>query len=498
MGRHLLEAREMRTAAFDQLHGAMRAGRGWEGMGDSERARALLKDVFEERYAKRHWDSFLTRTNLQTKEGAASYAGYILGGRNDTHGAYEGTSFVWFPGEGGSVAVLVIGTQGFGDDAHILGRPGHRRRLAALARMNPGKVWVKADPLDRSSRVPDSVVAQWPEIKRAVDAYGDVIYAAVGVRDDGARAAVEDLMALFFHEHGTEKLKEEKKRWEDRERRMRAALFPRLETETIAALVRERRFVVLEGPPGTGKTRAAELVAKSLGTHAVVQFHPARTYEDFVVGLAPRTEGGQLAFEVRPGDLLVANEAAGRGAHTLVIDEINRGDLSRVLGEAVYLFEPGAPERTVRLPHAVKGTHDLRLEPTLMVLGTRNTADRSIAAIDVALRRRFAFLPMWPDPEPVEAEGDALAMACFSDTLYTFTEFCDDEALRLVPGHAYFLDPTPHAGPADRGGRIRRRLAHELLPLLHDYVGSRLVGPATSDVQGLADRIATRLDAAAA
>ena len=487
----------MKTPAFDQLVAALCAGRKWEGMGDGDRARELLKDVYEERYGKRHWDSYMVRANLQTKENAAPYAGWILAG-NETSGPYEGTSFVWFPGESGSVAVLVIGTQGFGADAHILARPGHRRRLAALARLHGGKLWVKADFLDRTSRVPDVVTAGWPEIKRATETYGDVIYAAVAVTDANARGVVEDLMGLFFHEHGTETLKDEKKRWAEREDQIRAAIFPRTPEADIAQLLTERRFVVLEGPPGTGKTRAAERVAASLGSRTVVQFHPARTYEDFVVGLAPRTVGGQLSFEVRRGDLLVANERARSGPHTLVIDEINRGDLSRVLGEAVYLFEPGSPDRSVRLPHEVDGTHELRLEPSLMVLGTRNTADRSIAAIDIALRRRFAFLAVWPDRAPVVAEGDALALACFDDTLNTFTDACDDDALRLVPGHAYFLDPRPEREPSERGARIRRRIQHELLPLLRDYVDHRLAGPATSELQGLADRITSRVEGAAA
>jgi 5-methylcytosine-specific restriction enzyme B len=221
----------------------------------------------------------------------------------------------------------------------------------------------------------------------------------------------------------------------------------------------------------------------------MVQFHPARTYEDFVVGLYPRVTEGQLAFEVRAGDLLRANSTAKQTDHVLVIDEINRADLGRVLGEAVSLFEPGEPDRSVRLPHVPSGhPASLTLSRRLLVLGTRNTADRSIARIDLAIRRRFAFVEVWPALEVVTAEGDVLATEVFEDVLDTFAEFMDDEGLRLVPGHAYFIDPRPDLAPSGRSDRIRRRLRRELLPLLRDYDAERLLGQASPEIAGLADR----------
>jgi 5-methylcytosine-specific restriction protein B len=80
------------------------------------------------------------------------------------------------------------------------------------------------------------------------------------------------------------------------------------------------------------------------------------------------------------------------------------------LGEAVSLFEPGEPDRTVQLPHAPAGQEKtLQLSPNLLVLGTRNTADRAIARMDIAIRRRFAVIEMWPDLAGIEAEGEELA-----------------------------------------------------------------------------------------
>ncbi|WP_158621427.1 McrB family protein [Corallococcus aberystwythensis] len=482
--------------AFDSLLAGMIAGRSWEQMGDTESVRQLLRSVYEERYhkAEHHQSRYQVRVNLQKKDEAASYAGFITA-ENPNSGPYQGTSFVWMPGKDGSIAVLVIGTDGFGADTDILGRPGHARRLRALARIHKGKVWVKPDLLAPASRVPETIIAQWPDQLDAVSkSYGNVIYAAVPVRSPQDAEAVEDLLDLFFSEHGTPLTNPAKGRWEARHSAILGAIFPQVELPQVLELLRDRRFVILEGPPGTGKTRLAYEVARQIGQATRIQFHPARTYEDFVVGLYPKPAAGGLAFEVRTGDFLRANAAAATGEHVLLIDEVNRADLSRVLGEAIVLLEPGE-RREIELPHLPDGWSDRKvsLAPGLHVLATRNTADRTIARMDLAVRRRFAFLEMWPDRRPVDDEGIPLAKECFDDVLYTFTEFADEEALKLIPGHAYFLDPRPGQGAEERAKRVARRLELELVPLLRDYLSERLAGSASGPIAGLADRIASRL-----
>jgi hypothetical protein len=94
----------------------------------------------------------------------------------------------------------VIGTDGFGADTHILGRPGHARRLRALKRLHGGGLWVKPDLLDLGAHVPEVVTSKWPDTSAAVRAYGHVIYAAVAVNDNGAADVVSDLLDLFFDE----------------------------------------------------------------------------------------------------------------------------------------------------------------------------------------------------------------------------------------------------------------------------------------------------------
>ena len=481
-------------SAFQDLVSAMAQGRSWPGMGDSDRVRQLLEATYSERYhgAAHFVGRYQTRVNLQKKEDSASYAGWITS-ENPTSGPYQGTSFVWMPGGGGSVAVLVIGTDGFGADTHVLGRPGHARRLHALNRLHHGKLWVKPDLLDLNSRVPEAAHVGWPEIPAALNSYGHVIYAAIPVTSEADAGAVADLLDLFFFEHQTPLTGAAAKRWAARLGEITGAIFPNLDAAEVLRLLEERRYVVLEGPPGTGKTRLAYEIARRIGSSTKLQFHPARTYEDFVVGLFPRPVVGGLAFEVRAGDLLRANAAAKDAPHLLLLDEINRADLSRVLGEAIVLFEPGE-DREVELPHDPPGYgRTLRLSPRLMVLGTRNTADRTIARMDIAIRRRFAFLEVWPDRRPVDEQGVELARECFDDTVQTFAEHADAETLRLIPGQAYYLDPHP-AGPAKgRAGRVARRLRYELVPLLRDYLSERLGGSAAEEIAGLADRVESRL-----
>ena len=480
---------------FEDLVDGMAQGRDWPLMGDTAAVRDVLGRVYNERChsAKHYAGAYQLRINLQAKEDAASYAGWISA-ENPSSGPYQGTSFAWFPGKHGSLAVLVIGTNGFGADSHILGRPGHRRRLKALSRLHRGAVWVKPDLLDIATEVPSALWETWPDIPAVRKAYSRVIYAATPVRSlaDGDRVA--DLLDLFFDEHGTPLTGKPKERWQQRAQAIAGAIFPSTDENTVLALLRERRFIILEGPPGTGKTRLAWRLADRIGSATRIQFHPARTYEDFVVGLFPRPLDSGLAFEVRPGDLLLANRAAADHEHALVIDEINRADLGRVLGEAILLFESGADQREVRLPHTPVGFPSLlSLHPKLRVVATRNTADRSIARMDLAIRRRFAFVEVWPRLDVVEQQGVDFAADLFADMLWTFAEYADEETLRLVPGHAYFLDPRPDLLQSGCAGRVASRLRLELLPLLRDYLDERLCGGAAEAIAGFADRLEAKL-----
>ncbi|MEZ4234550.1 MAG: hypothetical protein R3B89_35595 [Polyangiaceae bacterium] len=101
-------------------------------------------------------------------------------------------------------------------------------------------------------------------------------------------------------------------------------------------------------------------------------------------------------------------------------------------------------------------------------------------------------MEVWPQLDVVAQEGIDFAQALFTDTVQTFAEYADDETLRLVPGHAYFLDPRPDLDEAGRAGRVAHRLEFELLPLLRDYLDERMCGSAADAIAGLADRVESR------
>ncbi|MCB0114676.1 MAG: AAA family ATPase, partial [Caldilineaceae bacterium] len=170
-----------------------------------------------------------------------------------------------------------------------------------------------------------------------------------------------------------------------------AAATPVAYAAAVEKIAGARRIVIKAGGGTRGHGDAVRRLAERIGAAVVLSPGSTGAYEDFVVGLFPRPVGSGLAFEVRPGDLLRANVAAERGEHVLVIDEINRADLARVFGEVMQLIE--YREQSLAL---AAGGH-LRIPANVRILGTMNTADRSIALVDAALRRRFAFLALYPD-----------------------------------------------------------------------------------------------------
>jgi 5-methylcytosine-specific restriction enzyme B len=182
-------------------------------------------------------------------------------------------------------------------------------------------------------------------------------------------------------------------------------LMDQAELAKIVDLLWERKQIILYGPPGTGKTYLSSKLARHLtddGAVKLVQFHPSYTYEDFFEGFRPEPGGsGTLTFTLRAGPFRDFAEVAADNpstAYILIIDEINRANLAKVFGELYFLLE--YRDESISLQYSPD--KEFTLPQNLFLIGTMNTADRSIARIDTAMRRRFAFVELDPRIPPVE------------------------------------------------------------------------------------------------
>ncbi|GGL39369.1 hypothetical protein GCM10010095_25540 [Streptomyces anthocyanicus] len=243
--------------------------------------------------------------------------------------------------------------------------------------------------------------------------------------------------------------------------------------DEVRELLVDERQLVFYGPPGTGKTFLAMKLAEYLGGGPeqvkIVQFHPSYAYEDFFEGFRPveDPETREVAFRLTAGPLRELADLASREGnrhlpHFLIIDEINRANLARVFGELYFLLE--YRDRSVRLTYS---GDDFPLPPNLFVIGTMNTADRSIALVDAAMRRRFAFVELSPRTEPTAGllarwlarEGRDPAPARLLDALNARIDDAD-----FAIGPSYLMKPGVY-----RDGGLERTWRTKILPLLEEH-----------------------------
>ena len=435
------------------------------------------------------------------QDSGVPFAAYIHPS-NPSHGAYSGLSFAIFPvPDQPALITLATGTQGLAPDEAILGRPGHARKVQAICswlnqEYGKGEVvaWCKHDPTRTELPVPKSIQEiQSAAYKSVFEKYGKEIYALfVPSKDQELTSTVLNaFLDLLFEERDHSPMAGSRKDAESIQKSWFEYLMPSVEPSQVKDLLINRRYVILQGPPGTGKTKmAVDLVKEQYcGFGRSIQFHPNTTYESFIGGLAPVQSSSELGlrFSPSPGFLMEAARKAAEDPsqnYLLHIDEINRADLGKILGEAIFLLESSsAADRRIELAYDFGAPFHrlLHLPKNLHILGTMNSADRSIAIVDVAVRRRFAFVSLWPRMSVVEKFGCELMQEQFKRLVSLFVEHASDDSFPLMPGHSYFLELNVD--------RARESLKVNLAPLLEEYLAQGYVSgfaePIRSYLQGL-------------
>lgn len=301
----------------------------------------------------------------------------------------------------------------------------------------------------------------------------DQLNALIGIEDSHSSASVDE-------RRGNNDLDEADEHYTSADFLDEVFLRPE-DVEQMLGLLRRKKNLILQGAPGTGKTFAAKRLAYALMGQTddsrveVVQFHQSTAYEDVVVGLRPTAEGGFAAAEGVFARFCRRAAADPGRDYVFIVDEINRANISKAFGELLMLIEAEHRGEALRLP--VSGEL-LSVPKRLHIIGMMNTADRGLALIDYALRRRFAFFEMRPALDHpgflrhVEAVGSSRLEALVDVVRRLNQRIAEDEALGpgFQIGHSYLC--LPAAGPENPAGTdadVTSVVRYELEPLVREY-----------------------------
>lgn len=282
--------------------------------------------------------------------------------------------------------------------------------------------------------------------------------------------------------------------------------------ETVNLLLSEKNLI-LQGAPGTGKTYNTAVIAVALiddsfngedinlpidvsnhkqvmeryqkliniGQIAFSTFHQTMDYEDFIEGLRPKVENGQIIYYIKEGifkTICEAAEKAPKKKFVLIIDEINRGNVSKIFGELISLIEKDKRNNeesihslTATLTYSDSGK-PFGVPANLYILGTMNTTDRSTGTLDYALRRRFVFKTMKADENVVRTQGKEISDSALN-LFKQVKEFIEkynsgDMGIEdLMIGHSYFLAPNIE--------QLRNSLEYKIKPLVKEYINDGIL-----------------------
>lgn len=434
----------------------------------------LLTQAMKDKENKRGVPNAVIRSNIKSFHEGKCYFGYVRP-EEAPSGAYYDLSFVILPQEfeGKCVVSIGVGSAGFQRDYDLVSTAGTRRLFCRLTEPD-GNSFIKNDFTDIETPVKElqDKIAEdetLQDLSSVIETYKTVLLASRIVDPDKEF----DVIAAWLAQYAKLRNWGSKKSHKNEQNKAISKCVNIKTTDVqsdIKHLLRDRRFVVLQGAPGTGKTYNALEISKTYYKTHFIQFHAETTYSDFVEGIRPQLNNNNLTYERVKGELVKAIESALENTNKrvlLIIDEINRANLANVLGPVFYLFEEQPGVRNVKLE---VGGHRLeKLPENLDVIATMNTADRSLAVVDFALRRRFA----WYTIQPQRIEPNVNQE--FHEDIYNrfceiFDRYASDEELNLQPGPSYFLTSKENGKTIMKG-----RMIYELMPLIKEYLAEGLM-----------------------
>lgn len=244
---------------------------------------------------------------------------------------------------------------------------------------------------------------------------------------------------------------------------------PAGEFEKYDKMLHKKPQIILYGPPGTGKTYTADLIASWLTSKKPnselirhVTFHPSYSYEEFVEGLKPDSKGNYFIQDGIFKKICADAKADPDHTYVLVIDEINRGRTEKIFGELITLIE--GDKRGRRSAYLAYSQEMFTVPENLRIIGTMNTADRSLTYLDAALRRRFGFFEMMPDYSLVKGVVNDIHLDRLLAKLNS--KIREHEGREKQVGHSYFMFDGK---PIQTIEKLQSAFTHEIIPLLQDY-----------------------------
>ncbi len=405
-----------------------------------------------------------------------AYFGFIHP-EEEVSGPYHDFSFVVFPSEESNawVVCLGIGSLGFKNDFELATFPGVRRLFYSL--IDNKDSFCKTDFSDIETSLPKSFLQneRIASIRRTLETYKKVLPVCRIIEKPSIEGDNESLKVLEGFLAAYAKLRN----WASNNNQRKAISESinqlknnqkSINEEEIKILLEERKYIILEGAPGTGKTRMAHILSEN-GKVFFTQFHAETTYSDFIWGLRPRLDSDNVKYEEIKGEFVKAIEYANNNSGEkviLIIDEINRANLSNVLGPVFYLFEYQRSVSNVE----IEITPNIKLKElpnNFYVIATMNTADRSLAVVDFALRRRFAWITMKPQSLKRKSidNGNEFFEKDFEKFDEIFQWYASSNELNLQPGQAYFI--------AKDEEEMKNRIRYELYPLIKEYLQEGLL-----------------------